>query len=705
MDHLYGPSPSFSWSMLQFIVAIHWCMILVEAMPKSPKETLNLFAEGDPIALKVNKLTSINDVYSQDYYRFPFCQPKEGTKVDKEGFGNYLAGDRIENSPYRIYMKRDMYCEQLCVSNLGKEEQLDDPNRNNKIVRAIHKGYNHNWILDGLTAASKTEDDATVTTRYWQGFPVGFLAKDSNKAYIHNHVNIEIMYHQDKTQPNKYQIVRFTVEPFSIHYNFEEIEVDGSKDFFMFNPIESCVAQNATERRHTSYEMVTDAKQEPQLASGQVLFTYDVIWLENPDLGWADRWSVYVNMDNAIPDFVHVAPLVPAYAVVIALAVALIFSIKLRIHRAHSYQRLLQNEESATGSTTLDNTRSDSGFAAIRGDVFRPPATAPKFLAVCCGTGAQLLATVLVVLVYCHTTYLTPMHLRAAIDSLFLTAYAIMGVVGGYVTAVFTKVFCVGDVNHNKGRVTLATALLLPGIGFLHFIVVNCIAWFHSSTLRVGLGTILVIFFLWFAVSTPLVFLGAYIGFQQSDIPFPTRTRPTPRPIPRQPLYLRLPATVLMNGLFPFGSIYVEVYFIAAAAWVGFSYYTFGYLMIACLISLVMSTLGTMLLVFIQFGKENHKWWWRSFVMGGSVALYFFGWSNAFLRNSTDLQKGGGWFLYQGYMILSSLCLFLIYGFAGLLGSLILSMYLFRSMGATEDDDDHDVGYAMIDDPISTSSR
>jgi len=56
---------------------------------------------------------------------------------------------------------------------------------------------------------------------------------------------------------------------------------------------------------HTSYEMVTAAGREAQLASGKVLFTDDVIWTENKDLHWAQRWDIYLSMDNAVPTKVH----------------------------------------------------------------------------------------------------------------------------------------------------------------------------------------------------------------------------------------------------------------------------------------------------------------------------------------------------------------------------------------------------------------
>ena len=139
-------------------------------------------------------MTSTHTLLPVDYYRLPFCRPEGGPKMDNENLGEFLAGDRIESSPYLLQMKKDMYCEQVCVANLGRADQAGvSPN---KVVKAIRKNYHNNWIVDNLPSAMKIEDDDQSTTRYWQGFPVGFISEKDMKAYIYNHVNIEIGYHQ-----------------------------------------------------------------------------------------------------------------------------------------------------------------------------------------------------------------------------------------------------------------------------------------------------------------------------------------------------------------------------------------------------------------------------------------------------------------------------------------------------------------------------
>ena len=88
--------------------------------------------------------------------------------MDNENLGEFLAGDRIESSPYLLQMKKDMYCEQVCVANLGRADQTGvSPN---KVVKAIRKTYHNNWIVDNLPSAMKIEDDEQATTRYWRDF-------------------------------------------------------------------------------------------------------------------------------------------------------------------------------------------------------------------------------------------------------------------------------------------------------------------------------------------------------------------------------------------------------------------------------------------------------------------------------------------------------------------------------------------------------
>jgi transmembrane 9 superfamily protein 2/4 len=56
----------------------------------------------------------------------------------------------------------------------------------------------------------------------------------------------------------------------------------------------------------------------------------------------------------------------------------------------------------------------------------------------------------------------------------------------------------------------------------------------------VPFGTFFVLIFLWFGISVPLVFMGAYFGFKKEALEDPVRTNKIPRQIPEQPWYITL---------------------------------------------------------------------------------------------------------------------------------------------------------------------
>lgn len=57
--------------------------------------------QGDPLRVKVNKLSSTKTQLPYSYYSLPYCRPKR--IVDSaENLGEVLRGDRIENSPYVV---------------------------------------------------------------------------------------------------------------------------------------------------------------------------------------------------------------------------------------------------------------------------------------------------------------------------------------------------------------------------------------------------------------------------------------------------------------------------------------------------------------------------------------------------------------------------------------------------------------------------
>merc|ERR1711898_35557 len=119
---------------------------------------------------------------------------------------------------------------------------------------------------------------------------------------------------------------------------------------------------------------------------------------------------------------------------------------------------------------------------------------------------------------------------------------------------------------------------------------------------------------------------GAILGRQlSSDFNAPCRTTRLPREIPTDAPWFRTPAAqMFMAGFLPFSAIYIELHYIFASLW-GYKLYTlYGVLFLVFLILLVVTSFITVALTYFQLAIEDHRWWWRSFLSGGSSGLFVY---------------------------------------------------------------------------------
>merc|ERR1711887_102987 len=99
-----------------------------------------------------------------------------------------------------------------------------------------------------------------------------------------------------------------------------------------------------------------------------------------------------------------------------------------------------------------------------------------------------------------------------------------MGVFAGYASARLYKVWNGTDWK----MTTLLTAFLYPGIFFVIFFILNLFIWGKKSSGAVPFTTMFALLVLWFGISVPLVFLGAYLGFRRETIELPVRVNKVP---------------------------------------------------------------------------------------------------------------------------------------------------------------------------------
>merc|ERR1711879_601865 len=280
-------------------------------------------------------------------------------------------------------------------------------------------------------------------------------------------------------------------------------------------------------------------------------------------------------------------------------------------------------------------------------------------LAVSIGSGIQLLVCCFVTLVFSAIGFLSPVH-RGSILQGMLLLFTFAGILAGYCSARFYKMWKGEDWK----KTTLLTAFLYPGTVFVIFFILNLFIWGTKSSGAVPFTTMFALLVLWFGISVPLVFLGAFFGYKKAPVSLPVRTNQIPRQIPAQPWYISGVFSSLVGGILPFGAVFTELFFIMSSIWQHQFYYLFGFLMLVIVILVITCAEISITLTYFQLTNEDYNWFWRSFFASASSAIYVFFYSCLYFYTRMQIGHYVGALLYFGYMFVLS------YTFALLTGSI-----------------------------------
>nr|GEX54737.1 transmembrane 9 superfamily member 11-like [Tanacetum cinerariifolium] len=618
---------------------------------------------GDSLSVKVNSLTSIDTEIPYSYYSLPFCQPPEGIKDSAENLGELLMGDRIENSPYRFKMYTNETEIFLCETKpLSSHEYKLLTNRIDEI-------YQVNVMLDNLPAIRYTKRD-TYFLR-WTGYPIGI--KVENEYFMFNHLKFTVLVHkyeetnvasvmgtgdaadvipsigkQESGAPG-YMVVGFEVTPCSVKHSPESLKnlktygKYPSKIVCEDNTVNMAIKEN-----------------EP------VAFSYEVAFVES-DIKWPSRWDAYLKMEGAK---VHWFSILNSLMVITFLAGIVLVIFLRTVRRDLTHYEELDKEAQAQMNEEL------SGWKLVVADVFRAPSN-PALLCVMVGDGVQILGMAVVTIMFAALGFMSPAS-RGTLVTGMLIFYMILGILAGYVAVSMWRTLFCGD---HKGWVSVSwkVACFFPGIAFLILFTLNFLLWGSHSTGAIPFSLFVILILLWFCISVPLTFVGGYFGAKASHIEYPVRTNQIPREIPAQkyPSWL----LVLGAGTLPFGTLFIELFFIMSSIWMGRVYYVFGFLFVVLILLVVVCAEVSLVLTYMHLCVEDWKWWWKSFFASGSVALYIFLYSINYLI--FDLKSLSGLVsatLYLGYSLLMVLAIMLATGTVGFLSSFWFVHYLFSSV-------------------------
>uniref|UniRef100_A0A8C6KK13 Transmembrane 9 superfamily member n=1 Tax=Nothobranchius furzeri TaxID=105023 RepID=A0A8C6KK13_NOTFU len=587
------------------------------------------------IQLFVNRLDSVESVLPYEYDVFDFCKD-EKEKRPSENLGQVLFGERIESSPYKFKFKSAATCQPVCTKTYKKDSKLDAA-KLDFLKMGMQLNYQHHWIIDNMpvTWCYDVEDNQKYCN---PGFPIGCLvtdggiAKDAcvinaefnkkNTFYVFNHVDIKISYHSGESEGwTGDRLVAATLEPKSIKH-----AVDKPPSCDNGSPMEVPV------------EFKEDVS---------ITYTYSVTFVENNDIKWASRWDyILVSMPHTNIQW---------FSIMNSLVIVLFLSGMV----AMIMLRTLHKDIARYNQVDQEDAQEESGWKQVHGDVFRPPRKG-MLLSVFLGQGTQIFIMTFITLFLACLGFLSPAN-RGALMTCAVVLWVLLGTPAGYVSARLYKTFGGEKWKTN----VLLTALLCPGIVFADFFLMNLILWVEGSSAAIPFGTLVAILAMWFGISVPLTFIGAYFGFKKAAIEQPVRTNQIPRQIPEQSFFTKPIPGIIMGGILPFGCIFIQLFFILNSIWSHQMYYMFGFLFLVFIILLITCSEATILLCYFHLCAEDYHWWWRSFLTSGFTAVYLFVYAVHYFFSKLQIIGAASTILYFGYTMIMVLIFFLFTGTIG----------------------------------------
>mmetsp|Transcript_1088 Transcript_1088/g.3258 ORF Transcript_1088/g.3258 Transcript_1088/m.3258 type:complete len:662 (+) Transcript_1088:300-2285(+) len=646
-------------------------LLALSAVPASsyylPGTFPQAYPKGSQLQAEVNSLVSFKTELPYDYYSMPFCKPSNGVKKSPKNvnIGTMLTGQKIQNSPYNftllVEQKGVSACSEGYYGPMSAEEV-------NTLKNRIKDNYRVNMILDNLPVTAQDLESNHSVIR--PGFDLGFML--GSDYYINNHLVFTILIHP---VPALYAngLTLFQAGSFELEGRRRQLlEASDEEDQYTvvgFEVTACSTSANAPDAVSLvclgSNEVTKDSLASAQKIDNgaKVRYSYDVHW-KMSDIKWASRWDSYLKMPRGQVHW---------FSVINSVIVVLVLSGVVMIILLRTVRRDLVKYEELLGDTDGE-FKEEYGWKLVMGDVFRPP---PASMALCVnvGTGVQILLCSAVTTIFAALGFLSPAS-RGALLSTCIGMYILLSVVAGY-TAVWMSSM-IFQTHERWVSAALRTCFFFPGITVLALTVVNVLLHSTGTVGSIPLKAYFMILALWWLVSTPLGLLGGYLASKQEIPPYPVRTNQIPRHIPPQKVHSIV--YFLGGGLLVFGNIFIVLYFTMTSMWQGYFYYLFGFVLVAGLLTCIITAQVSVVATYLQLCTEDYRWWWTSFARGGSVAVYVAVYAISFLVSTLHNLHGLSVVVYLCYMGILSYGLFLTMGTVGFLASYYFVFKIFASV-------------------------
>lgn len=397
-----------------------------------------------------------------------------------------------------------------------------------------------------------------------------------------------------------------------------------------------------------------------------VKFTYSAKWKET-DKSYDQRMEKYSRY-SFLPQHleIHWFSIINS-CVTVLLLTGFLATILMRVLK-NDFIKYSRDEEAA-------DEQEETGWKYIHGDVFRFPPHKSLFCAVL-GSGAQLLALAVFIFMLALVGVFYPYN-RGSLYTALVLIYALTSGIAGYTASSFYKQL----EGVNWVRNILYTGGLFCGPLFLTFSFLNTVAIFYNATAALPFGTICVIVLIWTLITSPLLVLGGIAGKNsKAEFQAPCRTTKFPREIPPLPWYRYTVPQMAMAGFLPFSAIYIELYYIFASVWGHKVYTIYSILFIVFIILIIVTAFITIALTYFQLAVEDHEWWWRAVLCGGSTGVFIFGYCFYYYYARSDMSGFMQTSFFFGYMACICYGFFLMLGSVGFRASHVFVRHIYQSI-------------------------
>ncbi|MCP9266089.1 Transmembrane 9 superfamily member 3 [Dirofilaria immitis] len=341
-------------------------------------------------------------------------------------------------------------------------------------------------------------------------------------------------------------------------------------------------------------------------------FTYEVVW-KTSGVDFDKRFEKYLD-----PTFfqhrIHWFSIFNSFMMVIFL-VGLVWMILMRTLRK-DYARYQKDEDLDDMVRDLGD---EYGWKQVHGDVFRTPSF-PMLFSSLVGTGYHVFTVVIItiILAIIGEFYTERGSLLSAAIFVYAAASPVNGFAGGSMYARFGGKQWI--------RQMVFGAFLLPCLVSSVAFLINIVAISYHASRAIPFTIMLAVTAICLFVILPLTLVGTVLGRNvkgQSDNP--CRINAVPRPIPDKKWFLEPSLIILLGGVLPFGSIFIEMYFIFTSFWAYKIYYVYGFMLLVTLILAIVTMCVTIVCTYFLLNAEDYRWMYGLFQI-----VFYFGYMGLF---------------------------------------------------------------------------